>query len=91
MATRPSSILGIRNRWAAYCLDRAVYFAGNIIEGAANEVIEIGDPPKLRNRFHLSDLLEAGFRIPNLAEEQFLSDFRMLRGMPGIQFDEVKH
>ena len=50
-------------------------------------------PPhtKIVNRFHLTDLLSPGFKIPDLAQEEFLSDFTMFRGLPdsGIKFDEI--
>lgn len=59
---RPSDIVGIRDRWAAYQLDSSVVLVGSTIENALQETVKTGD--KLSPRYTLTQLLDDDFRLP---------------------------
>lgn len=59
---RPSDIIGIRDRWAAYQFDSAVALVGTTIENALQETVKAGE--KTSPRYTLAQLLNADFRLP---------------------------
>lgn len=59
---RPSDIVGIDDRWAAYQFDAATCLVGTTVENALQETYETGG--KLTPRYTLTQLLDAGFRLP---------------------------
>jgi len=59
---RPSDIVGVDDRWAAYQFDSAVCLVGTTIENALQETSEIGG--KMMPRYTLTQLLDADFRLP---------------------------
>jgi len=62
---RPSNIVGISDRWAAYQFDSAVCLVGTTIENALQETNEAGG--KMTPRYTLTQLLDADFRLPQPA------------------------
>lgn len=59
---RPSDIICIEDRWAAYQFDSAVSLVGTTIENALQETREVGG--KLNPRYTLAQVLDADFRFP---------------------------
>lgn len=65
-AQRPSSLVRIRDTWAALQFDNAVTLVGITLENAANELHEVGmgKHKKMAPKYTLAQLLEPDFRLP---------------------------
>ena len=85
--SRPSRLVGIRDRWAAYMFDAAVVFFGNAIENAAQEQINVGgeEKPRYVAKYTLVQLLTPGFVIEADADDGDELPF----GADGMIYDEV--
>ena len=66
MHCRPSRLLGIRNKLAAYCLDGAVVTLGTVIENALLERVESGEGATFTSapKYTLEQLLDPAFTLP---------------------------
>lgn len=64
--SRPSDLVCIEDRLAAYLFDSAVTTFGRVIENAAQEEINVGSPtqPKWERKYTLMQLLSHDFRLP---------------------------
>lgn len=64
-ATRPSDLLDIEERWAAYQLDTAVMTVGRVIENALAERENVGteEKPDWQPKYTLGQILDDGFRL----------------------------
>lgn len=84
--SRPSDLVGITDRWAAYQLDSAVVLLGTIIENAAQEQVNVGGEtsPKWERKYTLRQLLTPGFIIGQQDEGDALPT-----GADGLIYDEV--
>ncbi len=67
LGQRPSNIVGIGERWAAYQFDAAVTLVGNGIENASQEMQELGEGTNKRlvPRYTMDQLLDSQFRLPS--------------------------
>jgi hypothetical protein len=63
--SRPSSLVCIQNKLAAYLFDNAVVFFGTAVENALQERVNLGSPshPNWESKYTLSELLESDFII----------------------------
>lgn len=84
--SRPSAMMGITDRWAAYMLDSAVVLLGTIIENASQEQINVGGEtaPRWERRYTLRQLLTPGFVIGNSDGDEL-----PLGEIDGLLYDEV--
>lgn len=64
--SRPSDLVCVEDRWTAYQLDAAVTLVGGGIEGAAQELQEVGEGQgkQLVPRYQMHELLDPAFRLP---------------------------
>ncbi len=90
-ATRPGTILGLRDPWAAYMFDTAVVTFGILIENAAQEMENIGgeEHPKWEHKYKLSQLLTKGFALKPDIEIDLESDITALKGLDGFRVREL--
>ncbi len=89
-ASRPSELLNIEDKWAAYQLDEAVVLFGTIIENALMQQVNRGtrDEPRYESKYTLQQLLTPGFVIES--EQDTVSDtLDDLSGVAGIVADAV--
>ena len=65
--SRPSDLLCVEDRLAAYLFDSAVMTFGRVIENASQEEENIGSPsqPKWERKYNLQQLLSQDFKLPN--------------------------
>lgn len=65
-ASRPSELLCVADRLAAYLFDSAVTTFGTIIENAAQETEKRGpeDKPRYEAKYTMKQLLDQSFRLP---------------------------
>lgn len=89
-AQRPSDIIGVQDRWAAYQFDSAVTLVGGAIENAVQEMQEIGEGQhrRLVPKYSLEQLLDPDFRLPpppsaKDKERDGLAALHALAGRPG--------
>lgn len=75
---RPSDIVGISDRWAAYQFDSAVCLVGTTIENALQETTKAGD--KLVPRYTLAQLLNTEFRLPRPVTPDAISALKAMAG-----------
>jgi hypothetical protein len=63
--SRPSDLLCVVDRWAAYQLDCAVSYFGMVIENALQEQVNVGpdDKPRWVAKYTLTQLLTPGFKL----------------------------
>lgn len=91
---RPSSLMQIRDAWAAYQFDAAVVMVGRVIENAAQEQHNVGGPrnPKWVNRYSMDQLLDDAFRLPRplTEKERERESLRALKAMAGSRRSGVK-
>lgn len=85
-ASRPSDIMCIEDRLAAYLFDSAVVTFGTIVENATQEMEKRGpeDHPRWEPKYKLSQLLDPAFRLPTDEDEPL-----DIGGIDGMTFDEV--
>lgn len=64
--SRPSDLVCIEDRWAAYQFDSAVTFVGLTIESALHETREVGvgQSKRVEPKYTIAQLLEPEFRLP---------------------------
>ena len=64
--SRPSELVEIEDRWAAYQFDNAVIFFGDVVDAASQEQEQVGpeNKPQWRAKYHLQQLLDPEFRLP---------------------------
>lgn len=64
--SRPSDLLSIEDRWAAYQLDSAVTTLGLILENASQEMEEVGEGKnkRLLHKYEMAQLLDPDFKLP---------------------------
>jgi hypothetical protein len=64
--SRPSDLLCVEDRLAAYLFDAAVTTFGRVIENAAQEEVNNGSPtqPKWERKYTLMQLLSQDFKLP---------------------------
>lgn len=84
---RPSDIVGIDDRWAAYQFDSAVCLIGTTIGNALQETTKAGD--KLTPRYTLTQLLDADFRLPQPASARDALK-AMATKVKGVRYHKVK-
>lgn len=84
--SRPSDLVGITDRWAAYQLDSAVVLLGTVIENAAQEQVNVGGDtsPKWERKYTMKQLLTPGFIIGQPDDGDALPT-----GADGLIYDEV--
>ena len=84
--SRPSDLVGITDRWAAYQLDSAVVLLGTILENAAQEQVNVGGEtsPKWERKYTMRQLLTPGFMIG-----QDEGDALPTGEVDGMLYDEV--
>lgn len=84
---RPSKLLDVTDKWAAYQFDEVVNLFGMVIENALAETIEVGTKGNRtrKPKYTLKQLLAPAFRLPLQQDEA--PD--MLQGVDGLLFDEV--
>lgn len=73
MGQRPSLLVNLTDDpWTAYQLDTAVATLGQVIEGALQEMHNVGTEkePKWEPRYALSQLLDPAFRLPKEEKQQ---------------------
>jgi hypothetical protein len=73
MGQRPSLLVNLTDDpWTAYQLDTAVATLGQVIEGALQEMHNVGSEkePRWEPRYSLSQLLEPAFRLPKEGQQQ---------------------
>lgn len=73
---RPSDIVGISDRWAAYQFDSAVALIGTTIENALQETVKAGE--RTTPRYTLAQLLGADFRLPCAAQPNAVDAFKKM-------------
>ena len=92
--SRPSDLVGIKDRWAAYQFDSAVALVGNAIEGASQEMQKIGGEKNAQHvpKYEMDQLLDPDFRLPRpkTKEDRERASLAMLRGMAGSRASGVK-
>lgn len=83
--SRPSDLVGVRERWAAYQFDSAVTYLGVTIENAAQQQVNVGGQsnPNWQSKYSLRQLLTPGFVIGD--EQEALPP-----GAEGLIYDEVE-
>lgn len=81
--SRPSELVGVSDRWAAYQFDSAVIYLGQTLENAAQELVKIGD--EMKPRYTLTQLLDPTFRLPR----SNAGDLDSLTSAYGASYDEV--
>ena len=81
--SRPSTLVCVKDRWAAYQFDSAVSFFGVAVENAAQEQIQAGD--KWVNRYTLDQLLTPGFALG----DGDTGDVLPVAGVEGMIYDEI--
>lgn len=84
---RPSDIVGIDDRWAAYQFDAAVVLVGTTVENALQEMSESGG--KMTPRYTSAQLLDAGFRLPQPASAADALK-AMATKSKGVRYHKVK-
>jgi len=84
---RPSEIVCIADRWAAYQFDSAVCLVGVTIENALQETNEVSG--KLAPRYTLSQILDEGFRLPRPASAVDALK-KMAAGDKAVRYHKVK-
>lgn len=86
--SRPSSLLCIRDRLAAYQFDNAVIRFRIIMENALQETVEVGVGTSRRvvARYTLQELLDPDFKF---AREQEAVSPAMFKRVDGAFYDEV--
>lgn len=70
-SARPSDLVGIDDRWAAYQLDSAVTLVGTALENASQEMHEVNK--RMVPKYTMAQLLDPAFRLPappSAAQEQ---------------------
>ena len=84
--SRPSDIVEISDRWAAYQLDSAVVLLGTILENASQEQVNVGGEtsPKWERKYTMRQLLTPGFVIGQDDEGDALPT-----AADGLLYDEV--
>lgn len=91
---RPSSLVQIRDAWAAYQLDAAVVMVGRVIERAAQEQHNVGGArtPKWVNKYSMEQLLDPAFRLPRppSAQERGRAGLAALTALAGKPRSGVK-
>lgn len=82
---RPSKLMGITDRWAAYQLDSAVVFLGTIIENASQEQVNVGGDtsPRWERKYTMKQLLTPGFVIGQDEGDALPT------GVDGLVYDEI--
>lgn len=93
MSQRPSDIIGLEDRWAAYQFDAAVTLVGAAIENAANEMHEVGDGQhkRLVHKYTMDQLLAPDFRLPSpTAESRQRDGIAALRALAGRRGSGVR-
>lgn len=63
--SRPSDLLCVEDRLAAYLFDAAVVTFGTIVENLLSETVKVGVKPHERyeNKYKLQDILKPTFRV----------------------------
>lgn len=86
----PSKILGVSDSWAAFQVDTAILTVGGSIENLAQERVNEGSDqePKWTNRYQMSELLRADFRVQSDFEDP--GDDLDVTTIDGIKYDEVR-
>lgn len=84
LGQRPSDILDVEDRWAAYQLDSAVIRIGIAIENALQETLEIDDRKRVP-KYTLEHLLSPEGRLENIEEE-----WPAQERVEGMFYDEIK-
>ncbi len=71
-ASRPSELMCIEDRLAAYQFDSAVVLFGGIVENAVQEMHNAGSErePKWKPKYTMLQLLDAKFRLPSPPTER---------------------
>lgn len=92
--SRPSDIVGIEDRWAAYQLDSAVVFVGNALEAASQEMQKMGSGKNTQfvPKYHMDELLDPAFKLPRpeSKKDRERKSIAMLRGLAGSKASGVK-
>ena len=92
--SRPSDIVGIEDRWAAYQLDSAVTFVGNTIENASQEREKVGEGKDARYvpKYYMDQLLDPNFKLPRpeTKEDRERASISMLKRLAGNKQSGVK-
>lgn len=92
--SRPSDIVGIIDRWAAFQLDSAVTLVGNAIEGASQEMQKIGGDKNARYvpKYNMEELMDPAFRLPRppTKKDRERSSLATLRRLAGSKNSGVK-
>jgi hypothetical protein len=84
--SRPSALVCVEDRWAAYQFDSAVSFFGIAVENAAQEQIKAGE--KWVNRYTLDQLLTPGFVLGD-GEAGDALPFSAQAAPEGLVYDEI--
>lgn len=84
-------MVGVRDEYAAYCLDGAAITFGTIIENALMETVEVGGDKVKRRipKYTFQQLLDDNFHLPRKETEAQVSNLESLKGTDGLLFDEV--
>lgn len=84
--SRPSDLLCVEDRLAAYLFDSAVVTFGTIIENAAQELEKRGTEkePRWEAKYTMRQLLDPDFRLPSKSAEQAIDE-----DVDGMIYDEV--
>ena len=86
---RPSDIIGIDDRWAAYQFDSAVCLVGTTMENAIQETVKSGD--SIVPRYTMAQLLDADFRLPRAAKPNAVGALKaMASKSKSVRYHEVK-
>lgn len=88
-AIAPSQRMGLPSEsWLGYQLDTAISLFGQIVEGALNEMENVGDEkePHYEQKYTLTQLLDPDFRLPvGEKEKSPIEGLKRLKGK-GIKF-----
>ncbi len=84
-STRPSDLLDVSERWAAYQFDTAVTTVGRVIENAMAERVEvgIGDKKEWKPKYMLVQILDDDFRLE--VEEEPTEHDKQLAGWNALK------
>jgi len=90
---RPSQLLGIEAEWTAYQFDSAVSLLGNVLEGASQEMEEVGTGKDrhMQRKYTMQQLLDPEFRLPRehgRSEEDPVAALKRMRGQ-GVKVFKV--
>jgi hypothetical protein len=85
-------LVGVRDEYAAYCLDGATITFGTIIENALMETVEVGGDKTKRRipKYTFQQLLDENFHLPRRETAvQANNNLEPLKKVDGMYFDEV--